>query len=49
MEALERMQQDGDKSVGVISHVSEMKERIGTQIELVPVGNGLSELKIRVG
>lgn len=46
MEVLERMQQDGDKSIGVISHVSEMKERISTKIELVPVGNGLSTLRI---
>jgi len=46
MEVLERMQQDGDKSIGVISHVSEMKERISTKIQLVPVGNGLSTLQV---
>ncbi|MCL4783440.1 MAG: hypothetical protein KJZ70_10435 [Bryobacterales bacterium] len=30
----------GGRSIGIISHVSEMKERIGTRIEVIPQARG---------
>ncbi|MEM6317942.1 MAG: AAA family ATPase [Bacteroidota bacterium] len=42
---LENLQSVG-KRIGVISHVSALKERIGTQIQVVKRGNGVSELRI---
>jgi exonuclease SbcC len=30
----------GGRSIGIISHVSELKERIGTRIEVVPQARG---------
>ncbi|WP_150451615.1 SbcC/MukB-like Walker B domain-containing protein [Arenibacter lacus] len=43
---LEKMQNEGDKSVGVISHVSALKERITTQIQLEKGSLGYSTLKV---
>ncbi|ARM31155.1 AAA family ATPase [Prosthecochloris sp. HL-130-GSB] len=43
LEALSGLQQDG-KLIGVISHVSALKERIGTQIDVIPVSGGRSSL-----
>ncbi|RTE51888.1 hypothetical protein EHW67_16925 [Arenibacter aquaticus] len=43
---LEKMQNEGDKSVGVISHVSALKERITTQIKLEKGSLGYSTLKV---
>lgn len=43
---LEKMQNEGDKSVGVISHVSALKERITTQIKLEKGSLGYSTLSI---
>jgi DNA repair protein SbcC/Rad50 len=43
LEALSGLQQDG-KLIGIISHVSAMKERIGTQITIIPVSGGRSSL-----
>jgi len=43
---LEKMQNEGDKSVGVISHVSALKERITTQITLEKGSLGYSTLKV---
>lgn len=43
--ALENLQSTG-KSVGVISHVEAMKERIGTQIQVVRVREGESRLRV---
>jgi exonuclease SbcC len=43
LEALSGLQQDG-KLIGVISHVSALKERIGTQINITPVSGGRSIL-----
>ncbi|GGW21921.1 AAA family ATPase [Arenibacter certesii] len=43
---LEKMQNEGDKSVGVISHVGALKERITTQIQLEKGSLGHSTLKV---
>ena len=41
--ALSGLQSEG-KLIGVISHLSELKERISTHIAIAPVGNGLSKV-----
>lgn len=46
LNALSNLQSEG-KIIGVISHLTELKERIATHIEVVPSGNGHS--KIRIG
>ncbi|MEN8140199.1 MAG: AAA family ATPase [Thermodesulfobacteriota bacterium] len=43
LETLGGLQQDG-KLIGVISHVSALKERIATQINIVPISGGRSSL-----
>lgn len=43
---LEKMQSEGDRSVGVISHVSALKERITTQIKLRKGSLGYSTLEV---
>ncbi|WP_310991983.1 AAA family ATPase [Aequorivita marina] len=43
---LEKMQNEGDKSVGVISHVSALKERITTQVKLEKGSLGYSTLAV---
>lgn len=43
---LEKMQNEGDKSIGVISHVEALKERISTQIRLEKTGSGYSTIEI---
>ena len=43
--ALERLQAN-NKTIGVISHVELLKERITTQIQVRPTAGGISELKI---
>ena len=43
---LEKMQNEGDKSVGIISHVSTLKERITTQIKLEKGSLGYSTLEV---
>ena len=43
---LEKMQNEGDKSVGVISHVGALKERITTQIQLDKSSLGYSFVSI---
>ncbi len=45
MDALDGLQAQGRK-VGVISHVQEMHERIGVQIQVRRQGNGLSDLEV---
>lgn len=45
MDALENLQTQGRK-IGVISHVSEMTERIPTQIRVVKLANGKSKVEI---
>jgi len=44
---LERMQLEGDKLVGIISHVESLKERIGTQIVVEKLQNGESTLYLK--
>ena len=43
LETLSGLQQDG-KLIGIISHVSALKERISTQISITPVSGGRSSL-----
>ena len=43
---LEKMQNEGDKSVGIISHVSALKERITTQVKLEKGSLGYSTLQV---
>lgn len=43
---LEEMQHQNNKSIGIISHVAELKERIGTKIKLVPTGGGYSKIEV---
>ncbi|WP_027125019.1 AAA family ATPase [Gelidibacter mesophilus] len=43
---LEKMQNEGDKSIGVISHVEALKNRITTQIRLEKLGSGYSTIEI---
>ena len=44
---LEQLQEEGSKMVGIISHVGSLKERISTQIQLIPNGRGFSRLEIK--
>ena len=43
---LEQLQEEGSKMIGIISHVSTLKERISTQIQIVPNGRGFSSVQI---
>lgn len=43
---LEQLQEEGSKMIGIISHVSTLKERIGTQIQIVPNGRGFSSVNV---
>lgn len=43
LETLSGLQQDG-KLIGIISHVSALKERISTQIDITPISGGRSSL-----
>lgn len=45
LNALSNLQSDG-KVIGIISHIAELKERIATHIEVVPIGNGYSKIQI---
>jgi len=42
---LESLQATGRK-VGVISHIDELKERIGVQVQVIPRGGGRSEIEV---
>lgn len=42
---LENLQSTG-KTIGVISHVPALKERISTQIQMIKMGNGFSEIRL---
>jgi len=46
LDVLENLQASDAKTIGVISHVDALKERITTQIRLKPTGQGYSELSI---
>jgi len=45
LSALSNLQSEG-KTIGVISHLSELKERIATHVEVIPSGNGYSKIQI---
>ncbi len=45
LSALSNLQSEG-KIIGVISHLSELKERIATHVEVIPSGNGYSKIQI---
>ncbi|GHT32382.1 nuclease SbcCD subunit C [Bacteroidia bacterium] len=45
--ALSNLQNEG-KLIGVISHLSELKERIATHIEVLSKGNGHSQIEIHI-
>ncbi|WP_301099069.1 AAA family ATPase [Otariodibacter sp.] len=49
LDTLERLQQENQKTIGIISHVETLKERISTQIKLLQNGQGLSVLQIVEG
>lgn len=46
IDTLEKLQTESSKTIGIISHVEALKERIGTQIQLERNGQGYSSLKI---
>lgn len=46
LSALSNLQVEG-KLIGVISHITELKDRIATHIDVVPSGNGFSKIEIR--
>ena len=43
---LEQLQEEGSKMIGIISHVTTLKERIATQIQIVPNGRGFSSVNV---
>ncbi len=45
LNALSNLQSEG-KIIGIISHLTELKERIATHIEVVQIGNGHSKIQI---
>jgi exonuclease SbcC len=46
LDILEQLQLTSQKTVGVISHVASLKERISTKIEVKPNGQGYSTLEV---
>jgi exonuclease SbcC len=40
------MQHKNNKSIGIISHVGELKDRIGAKIKLVSTGAGYSRIEV---
>ena len=46
LDTLEKLQAESSKTIGVISHVDSLKERISTQIKLSRNGQGYSSLEI---
>lgn len=47
LDTLEKLQAESSKTIGVISHVDSLKERIATQIQLTRNGQGYSSLQIK--
>jgi len=47
LDTLERLQAESSKTIGIISHVDSLKERISTQIKLTRNGQGYSSLEIK--
>lgn len=46
LEVLDRLQTAGGRNVGIISHVEGLKERVLTQVQLTPNGQGHSALRV---
>lgn len=46
LDTLEKLQAESSKTIGIISHVDSLKERIATQIRLTRNGQGYSSLEI---
>lgn len=46
LDTLEKLQTESSKTIGIISHVEALKERISTQIQLERNGQGYSSLKV---
>lgn len=46
MDTLERLQQENQRMIGIISHVEMLKERISTQIQIKQNGNGMSDIEV---
>lgn len=46
LDALERLQIESSKIIGIISHVDSLKERISTQIKLTQDGKGYSKMEV---
>lgn len=47
LDTLEKLQAESSKTIGVISHVDSLKERISTQIQLKRNGQGYSSLELK--
>ncbi len=47
LDTLEKLQAESSKTIGIISHVDALKERIATQIKLKRNGQGYSSLEVR--
>ncbi|MCH4824236.1 hypothetical protein ML462_13745 [Gramella lutea] len=47
LDTLEKLQAESSKTIGIISHVDSLKERISTQIQLSRNGQGYSSLSIK--
>ena len=46
LDVLERLQAQDNRTIGIISHVEALKERISTQIRMVPDGRGNSRMEV---
>ncbi len=46
LDTLEKLQAESSKTIGIISHVDSLKERIATQVKLTRNGQGYSSLEI---
>lgn len=46
---LENLQQQRGRTIGIISHVQELKERISVQIQVEPTGGGWSQMEVVTG
>jgi len=46
LDVLDRLQTAGGRNVGIISHVEGLKERVSTQVQLTPNGQGHSTLRV---
>ena len=49
LDSLEKLQAESEKTIGVISHIDALKERMDTQIEIVRDGQGFSSINIKAG